>query len=775
MKIRQTYEIFAASFLLFFIVMGLVGFRTLKLQQSYMDSESRHFRQYKLAVELFQTSEDLTRMARSYVASGKPDYEKRYFEILDIRRGKLPRPARFSGVHWYLDGQSGALAAGSAVPLLDLMEQEGFTGKELALMRESLGNSDRLVELEKEAFAAVKGFFNDGRGNFTVQREPDKAYATELLFGDRYAAEKARIMAPIQKCLQEIDRRASAELGVYEKKLHHYILLSLALVVFALLGVELKFVHTLRNILNPIESLRAHVAAVASGHYGTRCEVVSSNEIGELCAHFNTMAANLENDIARRKKAEQDLARSFENWMSILMKMPFGIVIIDRKRIIRWANQMASSMAGMDAPEALQGRPCGEYLCPAEQNQCPILDKKQRVDNSERMLRAKSGRIIPIIKTVIETTLQGEDVLLEAFVDISARKKAEEALAHERQRLDSILKGTNAGTWEWNVQTGEVVFNERWAEIIGYTLAELAPVSIATWTNLAHPDDLKTSDALLERHFKGELPYYEFEIRMRHKDGRWIWVLDRGKVSSWTPDGKPLIMSGTHQDITARKQAEEKLDYMERIFLHDITNTAVALRAFAELVRDGRADKEMEQKFTSSAAFLSNRIIDEITAHRQIAAAEQGRLVLNESRVNSLAFLTGMRDSFNVPDMLKGCALVIDNASQSVDFTTDKALLGRVVGNMVKNAIEASRPGDQVTMGCFVRDKRISFWVHNPAWIPDEIRDSLFNRSFSTKGQGRGLGTYSMKILTEEYLKGRISFVSTREKGTTFTADYPLA
>ncbi|MBU4601560.1 PAS domain-containing protein, partial [bacterium] len=135
-----------------------------------------------------------------------------------------------------------------------------------------------------------------------------------------------------------------------------------------------------------------------------------------------------------------------------------------------------------------------------------------------------------------------------------------------KERQANILEGTNTGTWEWNVQTGETIFNERWAEFIGYTLKELAPISIKTWMKYTHPDDLKISNQLLERHFSGELPYYECECRMKHKDGHWIWVLDRGKVISRTEDGKPLWMYGTHQDITVRKQAEEALrESVERV------------------------------------------------------------------------------------------------------------------------------------------------------------------------------------------------------------------
>ncbi len=146
-----------------------------------------------------------------------------------------------------------------------------------------------------------------------------------------------------------------------------------------------------------------------------------------------------------------------------------------------------------------------------------------------------------------------------ACVKAIENKEKERLLHNQRQRLANIIKGTNAGTWEWNVQTGEIVFNDRWTEIIGYSLEEISPPSIETWMRFAHPDDLKVSTEQLEKHFRGENDYYECEVRMMHKSGEWVWVLDRGQVALWTDNGKPLLMMGTHQDITTRKQAENKL------------------------------------------------------------------------------------------------------------------------------------------------------------------------------------------------------------------------
>jgi len=161
--------------------------------------------------------------------------------------------------------------------------------------------------------------------------------------------------------------------------------------------------------------------------------------------------------------------------------------------------------------------------------------------------------------------------------DITEQKKAEEILAYEKRRLSDILKGTNIGTWEWNIQTGETIYNKRWAEIIGYTLDEISPISIETWAKFAHPDDLKISNELLEKHFKGELEYYECEGRMKHKNGHWIWVLDKGSVHSWDKDGNPLLMSGTHQDITEQKKIEGELKKSEERYQDLLTNLNVGV------------------------------------------------------------------------------------------------------------------------------------------------------------------------------------------------------
>lgn len=126
----------------------------------------------------------------------------------------------------------------------------------------------------------------------------------------------------------------------------------------------------------------------------------------------------------------------------------------------------------------------------------------------------------------------------------------------ESERLARALEGSRLGLWDWNMQTGETILSERWAEIIGYTLAELEPVSIETWLAHAHPDDLEISRGYIEAHSRGETDFYDAVVRMHHRDGHWVWVHDRGRIVERDAAGRPLRMVGTHEDVTDRVEAE---------------------------------------------------------------------------------------------------------------------------------------------------------------------------------------------------------------------------
>ncbi len=187
------------------------------------------------------------------------------------------------------------------------------------------------------------------------------------------------------------------------------------------------------------------------------------------------------------------------------------------------------------------------------------------------------GEVLSRVKTHIELRKLHLDLASkneQLSQDIVTLKDIEVKLMEEERRLKGVIEGTNVGTWEWNVLTGETTFNERWAEIIGYTLAELEPLSIKTWETLVHPEDLKKSNDHLLEIFSREKTYYDIECRMKHKNGEWIWVRDRGKVTEWTQDCKAIKMAGTHTDISESKIKETQIKQANSLLTATLESTA---------------------------------------------------------------------------------------------------------------------------------------------------------------------------------------------------------
>ncbi|WP_052050935.1 putative bifunctional diguanylate cyclase/phosphodiesterase [Leptolyngbya sp. KIOST-1] len=136
------------------------------------------------------------------------------------------------------------------------------------------------------------------------------------------------------------------------------------------------------------------------------------------------------------------------------------------------------------------------------------------------------------------------------------RRAALAELERTRELLHLAIEGSGIGIWDWQVQTGEVWASDRCAALLGYSPSELGPARIDTWQRFVHPDDWSRKKLALQRHFEGETPGYDCEFRLRHRQGHWVWVLDRGQVVEWDDAHRPLRMSGTYTDITERRLAE---------------------------------------------------------------------------------------------------------------------------------------------------------------------------------------------------------------------------
>jgi len=213
---------------------------------------------------------------------------------------------------------------------------------------------------------------------------------------------------------------------------------------------------------------------------------------------------------------------------------------------------------------------------------------------------------------------------------------------------------------------------------------------------------------------------------------------------------------------------------LERLFFHDIMNSAVGVRALSELLPNV-PEKEVTEvgRMINTGA---NSMVMEIDSQKELVAIESNELVPKFAEVNIAELFQTIEAIYKNHAVAKGKHLIIRPVDPQLSVHTDAILLGRVLGNMIKNACEASALGESVTIGFdILDDKEARLSVHNPAVMPREVQLQVFQRSFSTKGEGRGLGTYSIKLITERYLKGSAGFTSNKGEGTFFYVSLPLA
>jgi len=213
---------------------------------------------------------------------------------------------------------------------------------------------------------------------------------------------------------------------------------------------------------------------------------------------------------------------------------------------------------------------------------------------------------------------------------------------------------------------------------------------------------------------------------------------------------------------------EKRRQALERIFFHDVANIANGMVGLSRTLCIKELEAEKEKQFQEVLHRYAHRLADEVEAQRTLTAAEDNELHLQIEPCASLALLGEVAAFYDIIANNRGGKVEIAADSAAKECYTDQRLLLRILINMTKNAIEASPQGAVVRLGCKQAGNDLDFWVHSQSYMPLEVQRQIFKRSFSTKGSGRGLGTYSIKLLGERYLKGKVSFTSSQEDGTTF-------
>lgn len=286
----------------------------------------------------------------------------------------------------------------------------------------------------------------------------------------------------------------------------------------------------------------------------------------------------------QRKFFQQKLIENFELFSKIFENNPLAMTItsLEESKFIK-VNPAFIEKIGYFEAEVL-GKTIEEINIFVDYKKVESMKnkrlKKQKVKNEELLIRCKNGKVLHALLSVEEISNQSEQSLLSVIVDITDRVELTKSVEDKFQKLTSIIEGTNLGTWEWNIKTSEVELNTMWATMLGYSLEELQPNITEIWDSLVHPEDLKIIKDSLQMHLNDEAEFCDCEIRMKHKDGRWIWIHDIGKVTQKDDNRNPYKMFGTHSDITSRKEADEKLKESEKRFYLALDETKAGLWDF---------------------------------------------------------------------------------------------------------------------------------------------------------------------------------------------------
>jgi len=216
---------------------------------------------------------------------------------------------------------------------------------------------------------------------------------------------------------------------------------------------------------------------------------------------------------------------------------------------------------------------------------------------------------------------------------------------------------------------------------------------------------------------------------------------------------------------------EKRRVLLENVYFHDLLNTLTGIRGLLDVL--SHSDVTERPVICSSLDRMTLRSIEEIDALRLLTQAEDCTLQVVWAELGTGSLLEEIVATFSCHPSARGKRVILDPEMIDVSFRSDRRLLRRVVENMLLNALEATDGGGSVSLGCWQIAGQVNFWVHNDTWMPDEIQLQVFQRSFSTKGQQRGVGTYSIKLLSSHIL-GTVNFVSTPENGTIFQASFPL-
>jgi PAS domain S-box-containing protein len=424
------------------------------------------------------------------------------------------------------------------------------------------------------------------------------------------------------------------------------------------------------------------------------------------------------------------------------------------------------------------------------------------------MLRSDGTKFPGEVSSSIFKDKNGMDQASMVIRDISERKRAEEALREDEERLALVLEGSQLGYWDWNIETGEVFRNAHWAEMLGYTMSEVE-LTVKQWTDLHHPDDRARAMQAIQDHLDGKTPVYRIEYRMRTKDGSYKWILDQAKIVRRDAEGKPLRMCGTHTDITERKQAEELLhnyagELEQRVtertaelvranrvkdeFLasmsHELRTPLSGILGFSEILLNNVHGtlNEKQNRYVENIHSSGRHLLGLINDILDLAKVEAGTFELHPENMSldsmcesSLMFVRRLAQS-------KSIQVEYAPRESSVLIFADVKRLKQVLVNLLNNAVKFTPEHGTVKLEAWRDEQAGKVWfsiTDSGIGISAENMKKLFqpfvqlDGSLTRQYEGTGLGLSLVKKLVELH-GGQVYVESELGKGSRFYFNIPI-